>query len=63
MLVKRGYSLDPRRRVMDLVEDVPEPIKMPNAVPPIEEEGADEPSDEALDNRHLQRRKLKQRGA
>jgi len=63
VLVERRDGLDPRRRVMHLMEDFPEALLVANAMPPVEKERADEPADEAFDHRHLQRREVKQRRA
>src|SRR3712207_7248614 len=37
----------------NLVKDLPEAVEMTDAMPPIEEEGADEPAEEALQHRHV----------
>jgi hypothetical protein len=59
VLIEGGDCLDAGRRVMDLVEDVPEAIEMADAVPPIEEEeGPDQPADEALQHGRVPGREL-----
>src|SRR5215470_11750690 len=63
MLVKGGYGLDARRRMVSLVEDNPEAREMADAVPPVEDECADEPADESLQHRVLEPRQMKQRDA
>ncbi|MFT3765101.1 MAG: hypothetical protein QM820_06245 [Minicystis sp.] len=63
VLVERGDDLDARRRVVDLVKDAPEAIFVAEAVPPVEEEGADQPRQEALQRRHAEAVQAEERRA
>ena len=63
MLVEGGQGLDARRRMVNLVEDNPEAREMAHAMPPVEDECADEPADESLQHRVLEPRQMKQRDA
>jgi hypothetical protein len=54
MLVEGGQSLDARRRMVNLVEDNPETGKVADAMPPVEDERADESPDESLQHSTLE---------
>jgi hypothetical protein len=47
--------------MMNLVEDEPPSFCVPESVPPIKEERANEPTNEAFEQRHVPIRKLEQR--
>jgi hypothetical protein len=46
--------------MVHLVEDLPETVRMAEAVPPVEEERADEPPDKPLGQRRQQGRQVKE---
>jgi hypothetical protein len=55
MFVEGGHSLDARRRMVNLVEDNPEAGEVADAMPPVEDECADEPAaDESLQHGTLE---------
>ena len=53
VLVERRQYFNARRRVMDLVKHQPESFRMPQPMPPVEEERAEEPADEPFRQRHV----------
>lgn len=61
MLVKRRQYFNARRRVMDLVKNQPESFRMPQPMPPVEEERADESAHEPFRQRHVPGGQLEQR--
>src|SRR5215831_11866501 len=54
MLVEGGQNFDARWRMVNLVEDNPKAGEMADAVPPVEDECADEPADESLQHGTLE---------
>src|SRR3972149_4976385 len=61
VLVERRQYFNARRRVMDLVKNQPESFRMPQPMPPVEEERADEPAHEPFRQRHVPGGQLEQR--
>src|SRR5882672_6602697 len=53
VLVEGRHELDTRRRMMNLVKDEPPSFYVSESVPPIKEERADEPTDEAFEQWHV----------
>lgn len=61
VLVERRQYFNARRRVMDLVKNQPESFRVPQPMPPVEEECADEPTHEPFRQRHIPGGQLEQR--
>ena len=61
MFVKGRRDLDSGGRMMYLMEHNPESVFVPQYMPPIKEEGSDEPADKALRQWHVPSRKLEDR--
>lgn len=61
VLVERRQYFNARRRVMDLVKNQPESFRVPQPMPPVEEERADEPAHEPFRQRHVPGGQLEQR--
>ena len=59
VLVERRQDFNSAWAVMDLVKDEPEALGMPKTVPPVEDEGAHEPVEEAFENRAFPIAKIK----
>jgi hypothetical protein len=63
VFVEGGHRFDACRRMVHLVKDNPEARKIAHAMPPIENECADQPADESLQQRTFELRQMEQRNA